>query len=97
MPDTLASGQHLDDDQLDPALIKRLQQILQDVLGVESVTLDDTLPDLVNRSILILNLIVAIQDDLGAAVPVEVFFDATTVRGLAGLIAASRAAQETRS
>jgi acyl carrier protein len=97
MPGRRPSDQQLHDDQLDPVLIKRLQQIVQDVLGLESVAPEETLPDLVNRSIMILNLIVAIQDDLGAAVPVEVFFDATTVRGLASFIAASRAGQETRS
>jgi acyl carrier protein len=95
MSDALANGQQLNDDQLDPALIQRLQQIVRDVLGIESMTLDDALPDLVNRSIMILNLVVAIKDDLGAEIPIEIFFDHTTLRGLAGFVAGSRAGRET--
>lgn len=97
MSDALAESEQLDDDQLDPALIRRLRQIVRDVLGLESMALDDALPDLVDRSIMILNLIVAINDDLGAEIPIEIFFDRTTLRGLASFIACSRAGQETRS
>jgi len=95
MPDTLAGSQQLNDDQLDPVLIQRLRQIMRDVLGIESMALDDALPDLVDRSIMILNLVVAISDDLAAEVPIETFFDQVTLRGLASCIAGSRAGQET--
>ena len=94
MSDTLAGGQQLTGDELDPALIRRLQQIVRDVLGIASIAPDDTLPDLVNRSIMILNLVVAVKDDLGAEIPIEIFFDPITLRGLASVIARSRVSQE---
>jgi acyl carrier protein len=95
MSDTLAENRQFNDDQLDPALIRRLQQIIRDVLGIEPMAPDDALPDLVNRSIMILNLVVAVKDDLGAEIPIEIFFDHTTLRGLASFIARSLAGQET--
>jgi len=73
---------------LDPALVERLRRILRQVQGVWPEQLDEPLPDLADRSITMLNLIVAIDDDLRVDVPLEVVFTVKTLRDLAEAVAA---------
>ena len=73
---------------LDPALVERLRRILRQVQGVWPEELDEPLPDLADRSITMLNLIVAIDDDLRVDVPLEVVFTVKTLRDLAEAVTA---------
>jgi acyl carrier protein len=73
---------------LDPALAERLRRILRDVQGVWPAGLDDPLPSLTDRSITMLNLLVAIDDDLRVEVPLDVVYDVKTLRELAEAVAA---------
>ena len=73
---------------LDPALVERLRRILRQVQGVCPEELDEPLPDLAHRSITMLNLIVAIDDDLRADVPIEEVFTVKTLRDLAEAVTA---------
>lgn len=74
--------------QPDPALLDRLRRILRQVQGVWPEELDEPLPDLADRSITMLNLIVAIDDDLRVDVPLEVLFTVKTLRDLADAVVA---------
>ncbi|HEU5333379.1 MAG TPA: acyl carrier protein [Actinocrinis sp.] len=73
---------------LDPALVERLRRILRQVQGIWPEQLDDPLPDLADRSITMLNLIDAIDDDLRVDVPLDVVFSVKTLRDLAEAVAA---------
>lgn len=80
----------------DPALLERLRRILRQVQGVWPEDLDEPLPDLADRSITMLNLIVAIDDDLRVDVPLEVVFTVKTLRDLAEAVAAQPSYRGTR-
>jgi hypothetical protein len=72
---------------LDPALVERLRRILRDVQGIWPGALDDPLPSLTDRSITMLNHLVAIDDDLRVEVPLEIVYDVKTLRDLAEAVA----------
>ncbi|WP_433550572.1 phosphopantetheine-binding protein [Micromonospora zamorensis] len=69
-------------------VLEQLVQIWREVLKVEDVAVDEALPDLGARSILIVELAVRIKDRLGADVPLEEFIAAPSLREFAGTVAA---------
>jgi acyl carrier protein len=71
-------------------VLEQLVQIWREVLKVEDVAVDDALPDLGARSILIVELAVRIKDRLGADVPLEEFIAAPSLREFAGTVAELR-------
>ncbi|WP_371409289.1 phosphopantetheine-binding protein [Micromonospora zamorensis] len=71
-------------------VLEQLVQIWREVLKVEDVAVDEALPDLGARSILIVELAVRIKDRLGADVPLEEFLAASSLREFAGTVAALR-------
>lgn len=71
-------------------VLEQLVQIWREVLKVEDVAVDEALPDLGARSILIVELAVRIKDRLGADVPLEDFVAAPSLREFAGTVAALR-------
>lgn len=75
-------------DDVDPALVERLRRILREVQGCWPGGLDENLPSLTDRSITMVNLIIAIEDELRVEVPLEVFYEAKTLRELTEAVAA---------
>ncbi|MGW3788365.1 phosphopantetheine-binding protein [Micromonospora chokoriensis] len=71
-------------------VLEQLVQIWREVLKVEDVAVDEALPDLGARSILIVELAVRIKDRLGADVPLEEFIAAPSLRAFASTVAALR-------
>ncbi|MFD0591542.1 phosphopantetheine-binding protein [Catellatospora coxensis] len=60
-------------------LVRTLQGIWQDVLGVDDIGPDEDLFDLGGHSLTITRINVRIMQQLGRDVPLEVFFDTPTI------------------
>lgn len=97
MSEMMTDEPHVVSDGLDPQLVAKVVAILYDVLDFEPTGLDDELPDIADKSITTINLLVAISDDLRADVPLDALMRVRTVRDLADLVAAHRPRRRVRS
>ena len=75
-------------DGVDPELLERLGTILRDVQGRRPEGPDEALPNITDRSITMVNLIIALEEQLRVEVPLEVFYEVGTLRELAEAVAA---------
>lgn len=76
--------------QLDGAVVEQLREIWQETLDVADLQLDDELPDLGGQSILIIKMAVQIEQILGVQLPLEVFLEVATLRGIAEVVTEAR-------
>jgi acyl carrier protein len=85
VPDSVVSGA-----ATDPEVAERLAGRLRDswrrVEGLTDIGIDDDLPSLAAQSVTLIQLVVRIQEEHGVAVPLEVFFEAPTLRAVAQAI-----------
>jgi acyl carrier protein len=85
MPDTVTGGASAHRPEDDP-LTARVVEIWCEVLRIGGMTADDPLPDLGTRSILVIEVALRVQRELGVDLPLEAFVVSETVRDLARVV-----------
>ncbi|MFG2212003.1 acyl carrier protein [Streptomyces sp. NPDC048638] len=72
---------------------KRLLGIFQEVLKVDGAGMDDRIPDLGGNSMAIIKVAVAIEEEFGAEVPLEMFLQNPSAREVAEAVVGARSSE----